>query len=166
MRALLGLGGNLGNPRMAMAEALARLDRAAGRITRVSRLYRTPPWGLTEQPDFLNCCAELQTVLEPEMLLECCLETERRLHRVRDVRWGPRTIDIDILDIAGERRATDALTLPHPQVTRRAFVLVPLAEIAPDAEFGGRTVEAWLADLDASAIRAETADGEWWRSGA
>ncbi|MBB3949588.1 2-amino-4-hydroxy-6-hydroxymethyldihydropteridine diphosphokinase [Aureimonas jatrophae] len=163
MRALLGLGGNIGNPRVAMAGALVQLDEWAGRVVCVSRLYRTPPWGLTDQPDFLNCCALIDAALSPESLLQCCLGIEQGLQRVRDIRWGPRTIDIDLVDMEGERRDTAALTLPHPQAHRRAFVLVPLVEIAPRTQLSGRDATAWLRELDVSAIRAETTDGNWWR---
>ena len=98
----------------------------------VSSLYRTPPWGKTDQPDFLNAAAEVLTGHSPRELLDLCLEAERRLKRVRQERWGPRLIDIDIL-VFGDRAVHEGgLEIPHPRMLERAFVLVPLAEIAPD----------------------------------
>lgn len=162
MRALLSLGGNIGDPRAAMTRALHRLDGAAGTLRRVSRLYRTPPWGRTDQPDFLNCCAWLETDLVPEALLKACLEIEMQLHRVRDARWGPRTIDIDIVDFAGQHLKSPALQLPHPHAHERAFVLLPLLEIAPDVAFDARPAHEWLSELDASNIAVASVDGSWW----
>lgn len=163
MRAWLSLGGNLGRPDIVMADALRRLDGTAGSVRTVSRLYRTPPWGRTDQPDFLNCCALVETALNPETLLARCLETERALDRVRDERWGPRTIDIDIIDVEGVWRRSETLTLPHPQAHQRAFVLVPLLEIDPAAMLQGRPAAEWLAELDAADIRPASLDGGWWR---
>jgi len=146
-----------------MAVALRALDRKAGQVLAVSRLYRTPPWGRTDQPDFLNCCAVIETELNPEALMALCLDTERELHRVRDERWGPRTIDIDIVDVDGVERCGTDLTLPHPRAHERAFVLVPLIEIEPTLRFAGRAATQWLAQLEASDIVPVTADGTWWR---
>ena len=131
--AYLGLGGNIGDPVAAMAEALARLGRRPDcAVAAVSRLYRTPPWGKTDQPDFLNAAAALVTTLSPRGLLDLCLEAERRLKRVREERWGPRLIDIDILTFDDRTVHEAGLDVPHPRMTERAFVLAPLAEIAPD----------------------------------
>lgn len=100
--ATLGLGGNLGDPRKAMAEALRALDaREDCVVEAVSRLYRTPPWGKTDQAWFFNACAQVKTTLKPEALLDTCLDIERLMKRVRDERWGPRTLDIDVLTYEG-----------------------------------------------------------------
>lgn len=161
--ATLGLGGNVGDPRAAMAAALQRLDNDPDcRMLAVSRLYRTPPWGKTDQADFLNCCAMVATRLAPQPLLELCLGIERDLKRVRIERWGPRTIDIDILTYDDQDVSTETLAIPHPRITERAFVLVPLADIAPQLEISGRKVSEWLTVIDAGGIEVASVDGEWW----
>ncbi len=163
-RAYLGLGGNIGDPAAKMAAALRRLDgRDDTAVVAVSRLYRTPPWGKTDQPDFVNACAAVETDLAPRDLLERCLTTERLFGRERRERWGPRTLDLDVLDYAASPYEDDALTLPHPRVTERAFVLVPLADIGPDLAFGGRPVADWIAAIEPEGIQSASADGEWWR---
>ena len=101
-KATLGLGGNIGDPVQAMAEALRALDaRPDSRVLAVSRLYRTPPWGKTDQDWFFNACALVETMLAPEALLDTCLDIERVMKRERKERWGPRTIDIDVLTFEG-----------------------------------------------------------------
>ncbi|MHB0951943.1 MAG: 2-amino-4-hydroxy-6-hydroxymethyldihydropteridine diphosphokinase [Allorhizobium sp.] len=162
--ATIGLGGNIGDPIAAMAQALRRLDgRDDCRVTAVSRLYRTPPWGMIDQADFYNCCAALETRLAPLDLLDACLSIERDMKRVRKERWGPRTIDMDILTFDGLDIDTGALIIPHPRMTERAFVLMPLADIAPTLQVNGRPVEAWLAAADKSGIVVANDDGHWWR---
>ncbi|WP_156382207.1 MULTISPECIES: 2-amino-4-hydroxy-6-hydroxymethyldihydropteridine diphosphokinase [unclassified Aureimonas] len=163
-RALLGLGGNLGDPQANMREALRALDgRADTEVVAVSRLYRTPPWGVTDQPFFFNACAAVDTALEAHALLDLCLETERGLKRERRERWGPRTIDLDLLDHGGETIADERLTLPHPRIGERAFVLVPLEEIAPGFVVDGVPIEERLAHLDRAGIEPASEDGNWWR---
>jgi 2-amino-4-hydroxy-6-hydroxymethyldihydropteridine diphosphokinase len=130
VRALLGLGANLGDPVATLREAKTRLD-AIGRVTAVSSLYRTPPWGLADQPPFVNAALALDTALDPDALLASLKALERALGRVASVRWGPRALDVDILDYEGVRRDDPALTIPHARLFERAFVLVPLAEIEP-----------------------------------
>lgn len=129
----IGLGSNLGDGSTLIRSALAQLGSYAGiRIVRVSSLYRSAPWGLRDQPDFTNAVAELSTELEPEQLLCALMECERRLGRVRSSeRWGPRSIDIDLLIYADRQLHTSTLALPHPRMADRAFVLVPLLELAP-----------------------------------
>lgn len=162
--AWIGLGGNLGEPQRQMGEALRALDaRGDISVVAVSSVYRTPPWGLTEQPDFLNCCAGLETSLPPAALLRVCLDVERQLHRERGVRWGPRTIDIDLLDYDGLAIETDGLVLPHPRMTERAFVLVPLAEIASELAISGRSVAAWRDLVERADILQLETDPAWWR---
>lgn len=163
--AALGLGGNIGDPPAAMAEALRQIDRSDDcRVVRVSKLYSTPPWGKLDQADFFNCCALVETVLEPEALLQLCLSIERNMKRVRVERWGPRTIDIDVLTYGNREQKTQTLELPHPRMTERGFVIKPLADIAPEMVLNGRTVDAWLEQVDVTGIRVADDDPDWWRS--
>jgi 2-amino-4-hydroxy-6-hydroxymethyldihydropteridine diphosphokinase len=148
VEALLGLGGNLGDPAAAIEAALARLEAARVRIVRRSHLYRTAPWGVTDQPHFLNLCAAAETALSPRELLSFIQRIETELGRGPGERWGPRVIDIDILTYGNAAVDEPGLTIPHPRLTGRAFVLVPLEEIAPDAAVAGRTVREWAAMVD------------------
>ena len=149
---LLGLGGNLGDPVAAISAALDRLEAGGVRILRRSRWYRTAPWGKGDQPDFVNLCVAAETELSPRALLDAIQATERALGRQRGLRWGPRTIDIDILTYADMRIEEPGLEIPHPRLTERAFVLVPLLEIAADRMIGGRTVRDWALGVDRSGI--------------
>mgnify|MGYP002755662543 FL=1 len=99
-------------------------------VTSVSPIYETEPVGYTDQPQFLNLCIEIETTLKPQELLKRCLETEQALHRVRKIRWGPRTLDVDILLYGNEIIEEDNLIIPHPRMVERAFVLIPLNDIA------------------------------------
>lgn len=163
MEAFIGLGGNIGNPAANMAAALRLLDAHRDiSITAVSSLYRTPPWGKTDQPDFLNACAVIETRLAPRDLLEICLEIERELKRVRRERWGPRAIDIDLLAHSAGTIDDEGLSLPHPRMFDRAFVLVPLAEIAPELMIAGHTVAEWAKKTDASGM-VVVKRPDWWR---
>jgi 2-amino-4-hydroxy-6-hydroxymethyldihydropteridine diphosphokinase len=152
-RAYLSLGSNLGDKRGAIAQALRRLEGMPD-LTVVARStdYRTPPWGDTDQDWFVNACAAVETGLSPQALLRACLSVEESLGRVRTRKWGPRIIDIDLIDYGGRTIRDEALTLPHPFALQRPFVLVPLAEIAPDLELGGASVRTALGRLDASGI--------------
>lgn len=152
-RAFVALGGNLGDTRAALRRALDALDALPHtRLVAYSRFYRTPPWGLREQPPFLNAAAELETGLAPHALLDALLEIERGAGRVRDgERWGPRTLDLDLLYMEGAAVDDERLTLPHPRIAERAFVLLPLADLAPGLELPGQgRVEALLAAVDTS----------------
>lgn len=163
-RASLGLGGNIGDPVRSMAEALQALDaREDCHVTAVSRLYRTPPWGKTDQDWFFNACALVETTLAPEPLLDTCLAIERDMKRERKERWGPRTIDIDVLTYEGVAQSGGRLELPHPRMTGRGFVLMPLADVAPDLAVGGRTVRSWLEDADVAGIEPASVGPEWWK---
>jgi 2-amino-4-hydroxy-6-hydroxymethyldihydropteridine diphosphokinase len=153
--AFIALGGNLGDVRATFEQAIAKLcDGVALRLLARSSDYRTPPWGVTDQPPFINAAIAVSTSLSPHELLARAKATERALGRdsTRERHWGPRPIDLDILaydDIA--LRGPD-LTLPHPHMFERAFVLVPLAEIAPDRIIAGIRVREALARIDASGI--------------
>ena len=156
--AWVGLGGNVGDVSACFASALARLAATQGvDVVRVSRRYRTPAWGVTDQPDFINAVAELATTLAPLALLDVLQATERAhgRDRAREQRWGPRTLDLDLLAMEGEVLDTPALQLPHPRAVERAFVLVPWSEIAPGLDLPGLgRVDALAAALDRSGIEA------------
>jgi len=161
-RAFIGLGGNLGDPRASMRAALPRIDEDPDtEAVRVSALYRTPPWGKPDQPDFLNAVAEVCTRLAPRALLDLCLAAEAALHRVRRERWGPRSIDLDILLYGDREIDEEGLTVPHPRMLERAFVLVPLHEIAPNLVIRGRAVKRHLGAIDSTGVVREAGPG-WW----
>lgn len=134
-RVFIGLGGNLGDSKALLKKAARQIGGLPEtRLLRISGLYRSPAWGGIEQPDYINAVLEISTRLQPLELLRQLLAIERDNGRERQAerRWGPRTLDCDIL-LFGERRLQSAeLTVPHPRMAGRAFVLVPLAEIAPD----------------------------------
>lgn len=162
--ATLGLGGNIGDPVKAMASALGVLDaHPDSRVAAVSRLYRTPPWGKTDQSYFFNSCAAVETRLPPEALLDLCLSIEREMKRERIERWGPRTLDIDVLTYEGVEQDAPRLELPHPRMTERGFVLMPLADIAPELVVRGRTVSDWLVGTDIAGIEVADENRDWWR---
>ena len=163
--AYLSLGGNLGDPAESMGAALRMLDADLGTVVvSVSSLYRTPPWGKTDQPDFLNAAAQISTSLSPRGLLDLCLEAERKLKRVREARWGPRLIDIDIL-VFGDRAIHESgLEIPHPRMLERAFVLVPFGEIAPDFSVGGEKLSDRLASTDITGIERLPLGRDWWKT--
>ena len=163
--ATLGLGGSLGEPAHAMAVALRALDqRSDCRVVAVSRLYRTPPWGKTDQSYFFNACAAVETTLGPEALLDVCLDIERGMKRERIERWGPRTLDIDILTYADVAQSASRLELPHPRMTDRGFVLMPLADFAPELLVNGATVLEWLAKADVQGIEVADRSCTWWHT--
>lgn len=131
--AWLSLGANIGDPAAQLAEAIRRLDAHAHiRVTKQSAVILTKAWGKTDQPDFANMAAEIETDLEPIDLLHVALDIERDMGRVRHEVWGPRVIDIDIIAYERIEMQTGRLTLPHPHAHARDFVLVPLREIAPE----------------------------------
>jgi len=157
VRACIGIGGNLGDVVRSIEHAFAALAALpATRMLRRSRLYRTPAWGVTAQPDFINAAAVVATRLSADALLEELLRIERAAGRDRDnqgERWGPRALDLDLLLFGDAVIARAGLCVPHPHLHERAFVLVPLAEIAPDALVPGRgRVDALLATVDAQGI--------------
>jgi 2-amino-4-hydroxy-6-hydroxymethyldihydropteridine diphosphokinase len=137
----LGLGSNIGDAPGNVREAL-RLLRASDviEITKVSSIYRTAPWGYKDQEPFANACALGRSKLDPERLLAAVKAIEAEMGRTKTMRWGPRLIDIDILFYGRQSLVSDNLVLPHKELFNRAFVLVPLAEIAPDLVLGGRPV--------------------------
>lgn len=131
--AYLGLGSNVGDRLEQLESAIKILDNVDGvQISQISPVYETEPVGYVEQPNFLNLCVEVKTTLTPQQLLQQCFYTEQQLHRVRDIRWGPRTLDVDILLYENEIIEEETLTVPHPRMRERAFVLTPLNDIAAD----------------------------------
>ena len=154
----LGLGGNVGDPAEAIAAAIAALKaRGIAEIEKVSSLYRTAPWGGVPQPDYANACAIGHTALAPFDLLDAVKTLERDLGRVDTVRWGPRVIDIDILFYGDVSMQDERLVIPHRDLMRRAFVLIPLAEIAPDLVIAGRRVADAARDLAGEDVKPWTA---------
>ncbi len=148
-KAYLSIGSNLGGRAKNLEDAIALLKRAEGvSVERVSRIYETRPWGNLDQPPFLNIAAVVTASVEPIALLDACQSVENRLGRVRHEHWGARTMDIDILMADGYEMETERLKIPHPYMTERAFVLVPLVEIAPDLRVNGKNVAEWLKLLD------------------
>jgi 2-amino-4-hydroxy-6-hydroxymethyldihydropteridine diphosphokinase len=153
--ALIALGGNVGNVRDTLDGAVAQFcDGTEVRLTSRSSDYTTPPWGVRDQPPFVNLCLAVETSLSPHDLLARAQAVERMFGRDRasEIHWGPRTVDIDILTYDDLVLRTPDLTLPHPRLFERAFVLVPLAEIAPERMIQGWRVRSVLAKLDTTGI--------------
>ncbi|WP_363797585.1 2-amino-4-hydroxy-6-hydroxymethyldihydropteridine diphosphokinase [Lysobacter firmicutimachus] len=162
--AYIGLGSNLGDSAAVLRAALRSLDGLPrSRLRRASQLYRAPAWGRTDQPDFLNAVAALDTELPAQELLAAMLEIEREAGRSRladrSDRWGPRTLDLDLLLYGEATIEAPGLHVPHPHLHERAFALVPLLEIAPDARIPGLgAARDCLAQLGAGDIRPLPAD--------
>jgi 2-amino-4-hydroxy-6-hydroxymethyldihydropteridine diphosphokinase len=152
--AYIALGSNLGDRAAMLRGALVSLRRGANvRIVAESSVSETAPVGGPEQPDYLNMVVAVETALAPEALLARCLAIEAEHGRVRRERWGARTLDLDLLCYGEVELKTAQLTLPHPRMRERAFVLVPLAEIAPELMIGDRTEGALAALVDRSGLR-------------
>jgi len=157
--AWIGLGANLGRPKVTLNSALLALDHLPDTQLRlVSEAYWTAPWGVPEQPEFLNAVACIRTSIPAHSLLHALLDIEARLGRERgQQRWGPRMIDLDLLLVDQQIVDSAELTLPHPRLHERAFVLVPLADLAPELEVPGhgcvRELLEGLPDDDLAGIR-------------
>jgi 2-amino-4-hydroxy-6-hydroxymethyldihydropteridine diphosphokinase len=126
------LGTNLGDKILMLHQAKLSIQNNVGAIVRTSSLYETAAWGITNQPSFCNCILEVITHLTPDELLNSLLTIEAELGRIRDGKWAPRTIDLDILYYNDQIISSDNLVIPHPQIQNRRFTLVPLCEILPD----------------------------------
>ena len=148
--AYVGLGANLGDRPANIQTALSALNSTPEiQVTQPSSLYETAPVGVTDQPDFLNMVAALRTTLPPRGLLQVFLHIENQMGRVRNLRWGPRVIDMDLLLYGDRQIHSPGLTVPHPRLRERAFALIPLAEIAPDLRLPGdeKTVADFVENL-------------------
>jgi 2-amino-4-hydroxy-6-hydroxymethyldihydropteridine diphosphokinase len=157
--AYLGFGSNLGEREAGINKALVELVRAgACKLIRVSSLYETDPVGIKEQPEFLNAVAEVETELQPLEFLQAIRNVERKIGREKTFKWGPRIIDIDILLYGDTCLTEESLEIPHPEMHKRAFVLTPLAEIAPQAMHPklGLTARQMSADVGDEGVRKYT----------
>jgi 2-amino-4-hydroxy-6-hydroxymethyldihydropteridine diphosphokinase len=153
---LIGLGGNVGGVRVSFARAIPLiLQRTDATLVARSSDYETPPWGDTDQAPFVNACIRLATAVAPRDLLRALHDVEATFgrDRAKERHWGPRPLDLDLLAYDDVTLAGDDLTLPHPRLFERAFVLVPLAEIAPDRDIAGRTPAQVLKTLSTEGIR-------------
>lgn len=149
--AYLGLGSNMGNRECYLRQAVAILDQQAEiNVKQMSSIYETEPVGFAEQAAFLNAVVQVNTSLTALDLLDRCLTAERQLGRTRDIRWGPRTIDVDILLYGDQSIMLPQLIVPHPRLKERLFALIPLQEIAPGLTWQGHSVEVFIAALPAS----------------
>jgi 2-amino-4-hydroxy-6-hydroxymethyldihydropteridine diphosphokinase len=149
-KAFIALGTNIEPRKEYLDQAIQLLNQVEDiQIINKSSIYQTPPVGYTNQADFLNMVLEIRTLLPPEKLLDTCQEIENELGRKRIIRFGPRTIDLDILVYNEENKKTERLTIPHPRMSQRGFVLVPLNELAPDLQLPGtgKTIEQLLNEL-------------------
>ncbi len=153
-KAYLSLGSNIGDRQKNLNDAIKILrQRDQINVCAVSSFYETDPWGYEDQEAFLNIVVEVQTTLNPHELLKACQFVESELKRERLIHWGPRTIDVDILTYDDYTSQSAELTVPHPRMTERGFVLVPLAELAPDLRVNNRSVSEWLDEVDQTGIR-------------
>jgi 2-amino-4-hydroxy-6-hydroxymethyldihydropteridine diphosphokinase len=153
--AFVAFGGNVGDVRDTLDRAIATFcDGEDVRLLARSSDYRTQPWGVEDQPPFVNVCIAIETTLAPRVLLGRAQAVERSLGRARakERRWGPRTVDIDLLAYDNVALNEPDLTLPHPRLFERAFMLVPLAEIAPERLIAGRQIRQALTQLDTSGV--------------
>jgi 2-amino-4-hydroxy-6-hydroxymethyldihydropteridine diphosphokinase len=153
--ALIALGGNVGDVRATFQKAIANIcGMTQGALLARSSDYATPPWGEEQQARFINACIEIETGLDPHALLFILHKIEKKFGRDRahEKRWGPRTLDLDLIAYDDVKIDKPELTLPHPRLFERAFVLVPLAEIVPDRVIAGRRVAAALAELSTDGI--------------
>jgi 2-amino-4-hydroxy-6-hydroxymethyldihydropteridine diphosphokinase len=154
-RALIALGGNVGDVRATFQRAIASIcGMAQAALLARSSDYVTPPWGEEQQANFVNACIEIETSLDPHALLFTLqkIETKFGRDRAHERRWGPRRLDLDLIAYDDVSMQKPELTLPHPRLFERAFVLVPLAEIAPDRAIAGRKVSSALAGLSTEGI--------------
>lgn len=155
-RAYIGLGSNLGDSLAVLRSATARLA-GLGAVLAASPVYETDPVGYEDQPAFLNAVVLLDTTLEPPALLDGLLAIEAEFHRERTVRWGPRTLDLDLLWYEGVTSADDRLTLPHPRAHEREFVLRPLTDLDPQLPLAGSTAGELLRRLPGQGVRSTQA---------
>ena len=150
----IGLGGNVGDVKAVLEAALKRLNNHPNIfVVKVSNLYKTPPWGDEDQDWFLNACALIETSIEPLELLKVVKNLEVEFKREKTRKWGPRTLDIDLLVFEGVKLKSKKLTLPHPRISQRAFVLLPLNDIAPNLIIDGKIVSVHLEGVETDDIK-------------
>lgn len=153
-KSYLGIGGNIGDTKNNIEETVRLLAENPNiNVTRVSSLYETEPVGYTDQDWFLNIVVEIETSLTPMELLKECQHIENELKRVRTIRWGPRTIDVDILLYEDYESDEEILTIPHPRMTTRAFAMIPLYEIKQDLVINGKNIKEIVGNLKGEEIR-------------
>ncbi|WFU38482.1 2-amino-4-hydroxy-6-hydroxymethyldihydropteridine diphosphokinase [Bradyrhizobium sp. CB82] len=153
--AVIALGGNVGDVRATFRDAISDICGASqAKLLARSSDYSTPPWGDEDQAPFINACIEIETSLDPQELLSVLQKVEQKFGRTRtkERRWGPRTLDLDLIAYDDVSLQTPELTLPHPRLFERAFVLVPLAEIAPNRMIGGIRVRDGRASVSTQGI--------------
>ncbi|WP_373599495.1 2-amino-4-hydroxy-6-hydroxymethyldihydropteridine diphosphokinase [Paraclostridium bifermentans] len=149
-KAYLGLGTNIGDRVNYLSQAIKILDSEKDIIiTKKSKLYETKAWGYTNQDDFLNMCIEIETKLNPNELLKKCQNVEKELNRERKIRWGPRTIDVDILFFNDIILQEENLEIPHPRIGERAFVLIPLIDLNEKLKINEISITKYLESLTA-----------------
>ncbi|MFA7324003.1 MAG: 2-amino-4-hydroxy-6-hydroxymethyldihydropteridine diphosphokinase [Candidatus Nanopelagicales bacterium] len=154
-KAVIALGANLGDARAALQGAVQALEETVGiEVTACSQVFETDPVGGPDQPVYVNAVVLIETTLEPLRLLERANEIEEQWHRTREVRWGPRTLDVDIVSIDDVELDTERLTLPHPRAHTRGFVLVPWLSVDPDAQLRRVPVRELLLTVDVAGVRA------------
>ncbi|QEK11026.1 2-amino-4-hydroxy-6-hydroxymethyldihydropteridine diphosphokinase [Crassaminicella thermophila] len=153
-RAYLGIGGNMGNKKENIQNTIKLLkNHPQIHVSAISSYYETAPVGYTDQDWFLNIVVEINTSLDPYALLAYCNDIEQKLKRERLIRWGPRTIDVDILLYEGFTSDDEKLTVPHPRMCERAFVMVPLYEIAKDLVINNKKIEDIIKNLKGEEVR-------------
>lgn len=164
-KAYIALGGNEGDVVASMVSAIDHLtDDRTTSVIDYSRLYKTPPWGVEDQDWFINACITIETELSPINLLRRLKDIEQILERKKTIRWGPRNIDLDLLIYEGETLKTEKLEIPHPRMTDRGFVLMPLNDIAGKVVVNGKTIKDWLSSADCDGI-VIVPDQKGWKSG-
>ena len=152
-RAYLGLGTNMGDRQFYLKEACRMLsENEKITILKISKIYETKAWGYTQQDDFLNICVELDTLIKPMELLEVCQQIEEELNRVRTIRWGPRTIDVDILFFNHIISKDEKLILPHPRIKERAFVIIPLMDLNSNLIIEDKSINYYFCKLSEEEI--------------
>ncbi|SHK07151.1 2-amino-4-hydroxy-6-hydroxymethyldihydropteridine diphosphokinase [Tepidibacter formicigenes] len=155
----LSLGTNMGDREKYLKDAIDLINNFEDtKIVKISKVYETKPWGYTNQKNFLNLCLKINTNLSPHNLLKKCQEAERFLKRERIIRWGPRTIDVDILIYDDIICNDENLTLPHPRIQERAFVLVPLMDLDEDLIIKGKKIKDWLELVDVEDVKEYIGD--------
>jgi len=153
-KSYLGLGSNMGDKKRYLYDAIQILNhREEITITTLSSLYETAPWGYVDQDIFMNLVVEIETSLSPFELLDVCQFIENELGRVREFKWGPRVIDVDILLYDDQVIQSKRLTVPHPYMTERDFVMIPLAEINPQLVIKDKTAQQWTQQFDKGSLK-------------